>query len=143
MEKPLNAVVSASDTPTNLKQIVDDLISSSLACALHNKSKVVNEIDKGIVFGPANEAVVGILNELLTTVIENSRNGDIHITADRFQDIVAVQIQERNNYNGYALSYSIGSIEPEAISLGGHIAIKGPQKRITTISFCFPDQVAA
>jgi hypothetical protein len=63
--------------------------------------------------------------------------------ADLYRALVTVQIQERNNYNGYALSFSVHSIAPEAIEADGYISINGPQKRITTISFSFPNQYAA
>jgi hypothetical protein len=89
------------------------------------------------------QQVITVMKDILTTVVANSRNGNIHITAERYKDVVIVEIQERNNYNGYALSFSIGSIEPEAASIGGHLTIRGQQQKVTTISFSFPDNLLA
>jgi hypothetical protein len=48
-------------------------------------------------------------------------------------------MQERNNYNGYALAFSLKSIEAYAAMIGGNIGIKDPQKLVTTVSFSFPN----
>lgn len=79
----------------------------------------------------------------VSNCVVNSRNGEIHITADRYYSLVIVEIQERKNYNGYALSYSVGSLATEAAACGGYLSIKGPQQKVTTITFSFPDNQAA
>jgi hypothetical protein len=131
------------DRSFSLKQMVNTFVNSSLPAARQNKSNVVNEVGQEFLLGSDCSKISGILSELLNTVVINSRNGEIHITADRYHDIVTLEIQERNNYNGYALAYSIGSLEPDAVKIGGHISIKGSQQRITTVSFSFPVPVAA
>lgn len=144
MEDRLNTVATGTlASSISLQQLVNNLISNSLSCAIRNRSTVVNEIDKGIVIGATEPKIPEVLEELIATVVANSCNGEIHITADVYRDVMTVQIQERNNFNGYALSFSVNSIEAEATSLGGHISINGPQKKITTISFSFPNQFAA
>lgn len=144
MEDRLNTVATGTlASSISLQQLVNNLISNSLSCAIRNRSTVVNEIDKGIVIGATEPKIPEVLEELIATVVANSCNGEIHFTADVYRDVMTVQIQERNNFNGYALSFSVNSIEAEATSLGGHISINGPQKKITTISFSFPNQFAA
>lgn len=143
MKDLLNIAAGISDSGTSLQELVNDLLSKFLSHAISNKSNVVNEIDKRINLAATDPRIPFILEELLSAVIANSHNGEIHLTADLYKDVVTVQIQERNNYNGYALSFSVHSIEPEAIEAGGYISINGPQKRVTTISFSFPNQYAA
>jgi hypothetical protein len=143
MKNHHNTATGTPDSQTSLQELVNDLVIKSLSHAISNKSNVVNEIDKRIVLAATDPRVPFILEELISTVIANSRNGEIHITADLYSDVVTVQIQERNNYNGYALSFTVHSIEPEAIEAGGYISINGEQKRVTTISFSFPNQFAA
>lgn len=131
------------ETTISLKQLVSNLVCNSLPAALHHKSNVVNEVEQGVLLGAGKQKVKAILQDLLTTVISNSCNGEIHISADRFRDVVTLEIQERNNNNGYALAYSIGSIEPDAAAVGGHISMKGCQQKVATIFFSFPDLFAA
>src|SRR5205085_6589877 len=96
---------------TSLKQLINNLVNNSLPTAMHNKSIVVNGVAHELTLGAGMSLISTIMHDLLTTVLVNSRNGDIHITADRYHDVVTIDIQERNNNNGYALAYSIGSIE--------------------------------
>jgi|CXWL01.1.fsa_nt_gi hypothetical protein len=143
MNYQLHSATGAFDTAISLKQLVSNLVNSSLPAANHNHTCVVNEVEQGIALGADIHKVIAVIRDLLTATVANSRNGEIHITAERYRDVVILEIQERNNYNGYALAFSIGSIEPEAASVGGHISIKGPQQKITTISFSFPDSMLA
>jgi hypothetical protein len=143
MEKQMHPAISAFDGTISLQQLVSNLVNSSMSAAHHKNTHVVNEVEKGIALGTTMQHAMGIMNDILTTIVANSRNGEIHITAGRFRDVVTLEFEERNNYNGYALAYSICSIEPAAASLGGHISMKGPQQKVTTISFSFPDNVWA
>ncbi|MEO7925002.1 MAG: hypothetical protein ABIR30_15075 [Chitinophagaceae bacterium] len=143
MEKQLTAGKPVPDKAISLNQLVHNLVSNSLPAAMNNKSSVVNEVGQDVVVGSEMSTISGILCDLLTTVVINSRNGEIHITADRYRDVVTLEIQERNNYNGYALAYSIGTFEPDALKIGGHISIKGSKQKVTTVSFSFPSLYAA
>lgn len=131
------------DAGIPLQQIVNNFMGAINSSARQNKSAVMVEIDNRVKIGYRNTKAISIINELVETVVRNSKNGEIHITADRFSDLIIFQIEERNNYNGYALSYSIGSIEPEAAVVGGHITIKGARQKVATISFTFPNSFAA
>lgn len=122
---------------------MNELIADISPAALDNQSCMSNEVGKEILIDGNNQKLIALISELLGTVVANSRNGEIHITADRFSDVVILSIQERNNYNGYALSYSVRCMEEEAIKMGGHISINGPQQRVATVSFSFPAQAVA
>jgi hypothetical protein len=128
---------------SSLQHLMNALVAKTIPAARHNQSCVLNEIGKEIVIDGNNQKLISLISELLETVVTNSHQGEIHISADRFSDVVILSIQERNNYNGYALSYSVSSMENAAMSVGGHISIKGPQQKVATVSFSFPAQIAA
>jgi hypothetical protein len=143
MNPQLQTMSDVFSTAISLQQLVSDLVENSLPAASHNNTLVLNEVRQGIALGSSTQRAVDVMNELLFTIVVNSRNGDIHITADRYQDVVTLEIQERNNYNGYALAYSVSSMETDAARLGGHITIKDSSKKIATILFSFPDTLQA
>jgi hypothetical protein len=143
MEQILYPFDGGSKAAPSLQHLLNTIVSNYLPAATRNNTQVLNEVKKEISVGTTIEKAVAVMSDLLAMVVSNSRNGDIHITAEKFKDVVIVEIQERNNYNGYALSSSIHSIAPEAAALGGHISINGPQQKITTISFSFPNNQAA
>ena len=132
-----------SGTKLSLQHVVSNLVNSFLPEAKRNHTELVNEVRQEIALGAKDGRIMEVISELLETVIANSNHGEIHITAERFSDTILLQIQERNNNNGYALAYRVESIERIAQSTGGHITINGPQKRVATISYSFPDQLRA
>lgn len=126
-----------------LQQLIDGLVGNSLPVARHKCSEVVNEVGRGVFLRTVNGPLVSLLDEILSAVITNSRKGDIHISAEKKDQQLVLSITERNNYNGYALSFSIGALAGEASRMGGNLDISSPQKLVTTISFAFPVTVAA
>ena len=131
------------DTGISLQLLVNRLVSSSQGMAFRNKSTVVNEVPCDIHVVADKSKVVPIIEELLTTVVANARNSQIYISADRYKDIIILNIQDRNNYNGYALAFSIMTIESQINEAGGSLTIDGKQKKIATVSFSFPNYAVA
>jgi len=128
------------DYKTSLQLLVNRLVSNSLAGIVHSKSIVVNDVPSEFFITADENKITPVIRELLTTVIANARNGRIYISAERFKDIIILQIQDRNNYNGYALGYSLKAIECEATIIDGNISIRGQRQLVATISFSFPNQ---
>lgn len=143
MEKQPGSALGVFDAGISLQQLVNNLVNESLSTAYHNKTRIVNEVAGDFVLGTNDENVVAVIKELLSVTISNSSNGEIHVNAERYRDVVILLIEERNNNNGFALSFSIGSIKPEAAKIGGHIVIEGARKKRTIISFSFPHQLVA
>lgn len=139
MEEQLKAGYGSADiNGIRLQQLIDGLVGNSLPTAMRKGSVVVNEVGRGVVLRSLDYRLTGLLDLLLNTVIENSRSGDIHITAERRNQELVLYIQERNNYNGYALSFSIGALADDAAIIGGRLEMQSPSKLTTTISLSLP-----
>jgi hypothetical protein len=123
-----------------LRQLVNQLLGTSMATAFQNNSVVTNEIPREVQFSREKANIAPVIKDMLATIISNSRNGQIYISAEMYSDIITLQIQERNNYNGYALAWSINAMEAEATLAGGSISINGAQQKVVTISLSFPFQ---
>lgn len=128
-----------SNSAITLKQLINNLTSQTHSVANKNNTKIVNDIGQFINVGKGVTSAFNVMKELLSVLVANSKNGNIHISADRFRDVIILEFQERNNNNGYALAYQINNIEPDAAALGGHISITGPQQKVTTVTFSFPN----
>ncbi len=124
---------------TSLRLLVNRLVSNSLTPAAHDKNHIVNEVPGELRMTADESKVAPVISELLATVVANARNGNIHISAEKCRGMLILEIQERNNYNGYALASSIKSIEPLARMIGGNISMSAPQQLVITISFSFPN----
>jgi hypothetical protein len=123
----------------SLHQLVNNFLKNTGSLVSLTSTTVVNEIASEVVLEQGKDKLIPILHDLLITVLAHSRNGDIHITADRYRDIIILSIEERNNYNGYALACSLNPVEVDALTIGGHISIKDPCKKVATVSFSFPN----
>jgi hypothetical protein len=129
---------------TSLQSLINHLLRHSLNDVLRSSdSSVMNEIPPGLSILADKNKLTPVIEQLLATVLANSRRGRIHIRAERFRDIIILEIQDQSNYNGYALDYSIRSLEPMARMIGGYISIKGTQQLEATISFSFPNQAGS
>ena len=138
-----SATTGTNLVPVSLNQLIRTLVERTEPLAIQHNTRIVNEVDRHLLLGEGASQLAKVLEELIDAVILNSKEGDIHISADRFKDMVLLHIEERNNYNGYALSFSVGSLEPDAAKIGGHISIEGERKREAKILFSFPGQFAA
>ncbi len=142
MENQLNAgPAGIFEGGISLQLLVNRLVSGSKDTAIRNKTSIINEVPRNIQMLVDETKVVPVIDELLNTVIANARNSEIHISADRFRDIVILNIQDRNNYNGYALAFSIMSMEAQVAEAGGTLVIIGKQEKVATVSFSFPNSM--
>src|SRR5436190_6497075 len=96
----------------SLQSLINHLLRHSLSDLLRSSdSSVKNEIPANLNLVVSESKITPVIQELLTTVLSNARKGRIHIRADRFRDIIILEISDQSNYNGYALENSIRSIE--------------------------------
>ncbi len=127
----------------SLRLLVNHLVSDSLPAAARLQSQIVNEVPGNLRLLANADKVVPVIDELLTTVVSNAKNGEIHISAGRYRDMLTLQVQERNNYNGYALSSSILSMQANVHRIGGEIAMQDAQRLVATITLSFPNVMTA
>lgn len=144
MRQQIHAGTAGSHTTgTSLSSLINRLATPCLSVATRSKTVLRNEIPTDFLTSAEEGRIGPIIQELLNRVVGTAQNGRIHVSAERYRDIIVLEIQERNNYNGYALAYSIHSLEPLARTAGGYIHIKDEQRLEATISFSFPDQSIA
>lgn len=124
---------------TSLQQLVNSQVSELVTSSHKNRNIIINEITADVNLLADESRIAPVLEELLGAVIGNARNGRIYISAERFRDMITIEIEERNTYNGYALAYSIQALEPIARLAGGYIALKGQHQLTTKVSFSFPN----
>ena len=130
---------TAQPTGISLQQLINQLLDNSMATAFRNKSIVINEVTNDLMIAKDKITMAPVMRDLLATVIANSNNGQIYISAERFRDIITIQVQERSNNNGYALASSLRIVEAAAALVGGNLTINGAQQRVVTISLSFPN----
>lgn len=128
-----------STSQVSLQLLLDSLVDNLPETIFSNKISVKNNVGAEFKMNADREKIVPVIDEVLNTVVSNARNTSISITAERYSDIVILNFEDPNNYNGYALQFSLLSVGQSARHVGGDINIYGAQKREATVSFSFPD----
>lgn len=137
--KPVIATAEEITTGTSLQLLLNEAVSELPALMQVNKVIVENEIPSALVTQADKKAIGPVIGQLLKTVLTNARDTCITITAEKYSDVVSLHVMDRNNNNGYALSFGLLSVSRQARCMGGEIAAKNIQKRVATVSFSFPD----
>lgn len=137
------APAGLSTTGTSLYTMANNLCSELMPVALRSKSVLINDVAAELFTAAQENTIAPFLRQVISAVLRNARFGHIHLSAEKFADVVTITVEDRNNYNGYALSSSIAQLEPLARVMGGFLSLKGAQQLTATISFSFPDQLLA
>ncbi len=127
----------------SLQLLLDNLVNNLPETIFRNKISVKNNVTAEFKMNADREKIVPVIDEVLNTVVSNARNTSISITAERYSDTVILNFEDPNNYNGYALQFSLLSVGQSARHVGGDINIYGAQKREATVSFSFPDTLTS
>ena len=139
----INPPVQHTDpTPANqlsLRLLLDKMVGDLPETVFQNKTSVKNKVDSE--FFMINDAVTitPVIDQVLNTILLNARDTSINITAERFAGIIILNFEDPNNYNGYALQFSLLSVGQSARHVGGDINIYGAKQREAVVSFSFPD----
>lgn len=123
----------------SLQLLLNKLVTELPGPVAGNMIMVENEISAELRMNADKDIILPLIDELLRTVVINARNTCISITAEKYNDVLTLRVVDRNNYNGYALSFSMLSVCRHARLLGGEISIDGVQKKVATVSLSFPD----
>lgn len=131
------------DSRIPLRQLIDGLVGNSLSIAAANGTVVLNKVGGEVILQNGSDRFVQLLDEIIRAVIINSRRGDIHISANKKNGSLQFHIEDRSNYNGYALSFSVSSLVPDAAFIGGRLEIVNPNSLETMVLLSVPGNIAA
>lgn len=134
----INAPANTFGTGISLRKLISSLAGSSGKSAAVNKVFILNDVSAEFQIPMEQVKVISVIKELLAAMTSNGRNTCISVTAERFKDTIILNFEDQNNYNGYALSFSLMAIGQHARFAGGDISIDRPQRRVATVSFSFP-----
>jgi hypothetical protein len=127
----------------SLHFLINSMIAHMRATMSTNNIRIENNVSPLVIVHIEDDKMSSVIYDMIETVVSNARNTSIGITAERFSDLTVVSIEDRNNFNGYALSFSLISVEAEARMAGGTLLIRDVQKKVATVSLSFLNTHAA
>lgn len=126
-----------------LRQLIDGLVGNSLSIAAGNSTVVLNEVGGGVILQNGSGRFVQLLDDIIRAVISNSRRGDVHISDEKKKGNLVLHIEDRSNYNGYALSFRVGTLALDAALMGGSLEVVNPNSLETVVLLSVPENIAA
>jgi hypothetical protein len=128
----IHEVHGLAGTPVNgisLRKVVSRFVSSLSHSAAVNKVILLNQVSSEFRLPDEQVKVISVIKELLATMASNARDTCISVTAEKYRDIIILKFEDQNNYNGYALSFSLIAIEQHARFAGRRYHHRrGPEK---------------
>jgi len=135
---PASSFESSAVKPA-LQHIIDKLIAPLVPIATRNNSLIVNDVPSFLKFSNDEQIVASVIDGILRSVIHNSRDTCIGVSAQLlYGKTMVVSVKDSNSFNTYAVACSLQDVLPLAQKLGGGLDITNQRQKVTTIAFRFP-----
>jgi hypothetical protein len=132
---------SLQDTD-DLRHVADQLVSTFLPLAARNKSLFVNEIPENITIGNNPELVASVLGGLISSVVSNTRNSCIRLSAKVYSQVVLLHVKDCSSYS-HPVEHRLKQLQPIAEKIGGVVSITSQRMNMITFAFSFPNHPLA
>jgi hypothetical protein len=129
-------------THVSLHLLINSAVGHLTGLISRNGVTIDNAVTADYMITLQQNKEAAVIYDMMAAMVANARNTTIRITAERFRDIMIVSAEDRNNFNGYALSFSLMPVQAEASMAGGVLSLRDVQKKVATVSFSFPDRQA-
>ena len=123
--------------PTNLKQLMSQIINAYQPVAVQQHSFFVNDIPAGLRITTDPDALSTMMGSLLYIVARCSRNSCITLHSCNEGNITTISLRDNNSVNNYAVLYEFVHLKMLAQPLKGFLDINTVRNKETLISFSF------
>ena len=126
-------------TFSGLYQLTDCLVSSFLLNESTNKSFFFNEIPDDLHLATDKKMVACILSGVLSAVASHTPDTSIHLSAKTYGNVVLVRVKDTSGLNIDAIQSDVSKLRPLAEKMRGSVGVTSQRKKLTTITFGFPN----
>jgi hypothetical protein len=120
----------------SLYVVVNDLIRESAPLAVHNRNYIVNNIPADLCIEANGFIVSAVLNKLFNTVVRNTQNSVILISAKVYGTTVLVQVKSKGSISP-GLPEEMGHACLKAQKTGGIIEMVRCESEHASVAYCF------
>lgn len=127
--------------PVGLHALVDRISMGSMPAATSRRSFIINDIPSGLAVNSNEQMVATVFGTLLNTLIANTKDCCIRISARIYGKIALLSLKESHQANGKNFAANIRQIQQLAERIGGTVSISYDQKKTTTLIFSFTNNL--
>jgi hypothetical protein len=131
LEKPLSYA--------GLHEVTSRLVNSYMDKVTRNNSFFVNEIPCDLLIETDPKLFASILSGILDAVASSVKNSCIRLTVKIIGQVILVQVKESNGLNSHFMDTELQKLLPLAEKMKGSVSVTSQRKKITTITFGFPN----
>jgi signal transduction histidine kinase len=124
---------------SGLHQLADCLVNSFLLRDTSNKSFFFNEIPDRLYLETDQEMLASVLSGLLSAVASHTEDSCIHLSAKTYGNVVLVKVKDSSGLNIDAVESEVCKLQPLAEKMRGSVSVTSQRKKLTTITFGFPN----
>jgi hypothetical protein len=135
----INTVRKVPVVHTGLRDLTDRLINNFTDKAGRNKSYFVNEIPGHLQLGADTQIFTSVLSGLLAAVAYYTRDSCIRLSAKVYGSVVLLKVKDSNNSDIYGIEAKVQNFKPLAERIRGSVHVTNQYKKLTTITFGFPN----
>ena len=134
----IRQVISSHSTAKDLSlyHVVNDLIQESAPFAVHKRNYIVNNIPADLCIETNETIVSAVVIKLLYTVIRNTQNSVILISAKTYGTTVLLQVKSKGSISP-GLPEEIGYASMNAQKTGGIIEMIHCESEQASVAYCF------
>lgn len=138
----MKTAISRSNTPFEQSQValhlmINQLAVSTMPSAARRRSFIMNDIPSEVYVRANAQKLAAVLGSLLNTVINQSSDSCIRVSAKPYGDVMLVHIKDLHNLNGRTFSVCLGQAQKMAATIGGTVTVNEYRKEMTTIALSF------
>jgi signal transduction histidine kinase len=133
MMRPTNALAQE----VGLHLMINQLSASTMPIATRKSSFIVNDIPAELSVKADPQKLAAVLGTLLHTMISQSNNSCIRISAKTYGNVMLVHIRNDRHHSGQAFASSLEEAQQIAQKLGGTVTVNNYRDGATTITFSF------
>ena len=130
--------ITSFDTKS-LHQLVNFAAANSRLSAVERHSFIINEVTPGLQIAMDEKILVSVLNQLLSTVVNNTKHSCIRIEAKEYDDVIFITVKDNSSFADLSVSPNFAQIKLLAMKLNGSIRIVSKEKKMTSILLSFPN----
>lgn len=135
----LDPILKESVSYTGLHEVTSHLVNIFMDKATRNKSFFINEIPCDLLLETDSRLFASVLSGILSAVVSSAKNSCIRLTVKIFSNVVLVQVKESNGLNSHYMDIALLELLPIAEKMRGSVSVTSQRKKITTITFGFPN----
>jgi len=120
----------------SLCDVVNDVIRESAPLAVYNRNYIVNNISPDLCIETNDTIVSAVLHKLFQTVIRNTQNSVMLISAKAYGMTVLVQVKSKGSISP-GLPEEIGYACLKAQKTGGIIEMIQCEREQASVAYCF------